>query len=132
MIKQLLNSVIAKYRDLSVSRRSIICLSLVICSPLTNHDILLNLVQQLLIINLFVCSLFCLLFLLFSPFLSDSSNASISTRPVINFTNMGANSVENRNRMVYSPTLIFNSHFNLHALALVFINSKRCIVNIKK
>ena len=28
MIKQLLNSVIAKYRDLSVSRRSIICLSL--------------------------------------------------------------------------------------------------------
>ena len=28
MIKQSLNSVIAKYRDLSVSRRSIICLSL--------------------------------------------------------------------------------------------------------
>ena len=28
MIKQLLNSVIVKYRDLSVSRRSIICLSL--------------------------------------------------------------------------------------------------------
>ena len=28
MIKQLLNSVIAKYRDLSVSRRSIICLNL--------------------------------------------------------------------------------------------------------
>ena len=28
MINQLLNSVIAKYRDLSVSRRSIICLSL--------------------------------------------------------------------------------------------------------
>ena len=28
MIKQLLNSVIAKYRDLSVSRRSIICLRL--------------------------------------------------------------------------------------------------------
>ena len=28
MIKQLLNSVIARYRDLSVSRRSIICLSL--------------------------------------------------------------------------------------------------------
>ena len=27
MIEQLLNSVIAKYRDLSVSRRSIICLS---------------------------------------------------------------------------------------------------------
>ena len=30
MIKQLLNSVIAKYRDLSVSRRSIICLSQII------------------------------------------------------------------------------------------------------
>ena len=29
-IKQLLNSVIAKYRDLSVSRRSIICLSQII------------------------------------------------------------------------------------------------------
>ena len=28
MIKQLLNSVVAKYRDLSVSRRSIICLNL--------------------------------------------------------------------------------------------------------
>ena len=28
MIKQLLNSVIAKYRDLSLSRRSIICLGL--------------------------------------------------------------------------------------------------------
>ena len=28
MIKQFLNSVVAKYRDLSVSRRSIICLSL--------------------------------------------------------------------------------------------------------
>ena len=28
MIKQLLNSVIAKYRDLSVSHRSIICLNL--------------------------------------------------------------------------------------------------------
>ncbi len=45
MIKQLLNSVLAKYRDLSVSRRSIICLCLrhrqkLICSPLTNHDIL--------------------------------------------------------------------------------------------
>ena len=40
MIKQLLNSVIAKYRDLALSRRSI-----VICSPLTNHDILLNLAQ---------------------------------------------------------------------------------------
>ena len=37
-IKQLLNSVIAKYRDLSVSRLSII-------SPLTNYDILLDLVQ---------------------------------------------------------------------------------------
>ena len=30
MIKQLLKSVIAKYRDLSVSRRSIICLSQII------------------------------------------------------------------------------------------------------
>ena len=30
MIKQLLSSVIAKYRDLSVSRRSIICLSLLL------------------------------------------------------------------------------------------------------
>ena len=40
MIKQLLNSVIAKYRDLALSRRSIM-----ICSPLTNHDILLNLAQ---------------------------------------------------------------------------------------
>ena len=49
MIKQLLNSVIAKDRDLSVPRRSIICLSLASASandsPLTNHDILLNLVQ---------------------------------------------------------------------------------------
>ena len=35
MIKQLLNSVIAKYRDLSAQ----------ICSPLTNPDILLNLFQ---------------------------------------------------------------------------------------
>ena len=43
MIKQLLNSVIAKYRNLSVSRRSIIID--LICSPLTNHDIFLNLVQ---------------------------------------------------------------------------------------
>ena len=82
--------------------------------------------------DLLVCSLFCLLFLLFSPFLSDSSNASISTRLVINFVNMWANSVENRNRMVYSPTLKFNSNFNLHALTLVFINSKRRIVKIKK
>ena len=54
MIKQLLNSVIAKYCDLPVSRTSIICLTLrprqiVICSPLTNHDILFNLVQLLLI-----------------------------------------------------------------------------------
>ena len=50
MIKQLLNSVIAKYRDWSVSRRSIICLSLrprqVIDLHVTkNHDILLNLAQ---------------------------------------------------------------------------------------
>ena len=35
MTKQLLNSAIAKYRDLSVSRRSIIKL---ICSPLTIHN----------------------------------------------------------------------------------------------
>ena len=47
--KQLLNSIIAKYRDLSASRRSIICLNLplrqiMICTKLTNHDILLNLV----------------------------------------------------------------------------------------
>ena len=40
MIKQLLNSVIAKYRDLSVSCRSII----MICSPQTNHAIVLKLV----------------------------------------------------------------------------------------
>jgi len=42
--KSLLNSIITKYRDLSVSRR----LQL-ICLPLTNHVILLNLVQKLLI-----------------------------------------------------------------------------------
>ena len=41
MIKQLLNSVVAQYRDLSVSCRSIIS------SPLTNYDILLDLVQLL-------------------------------------------------------------------------------------
>ena len=41
MIKQLLNSVIAKYRDLSVSCWSII----MICSPQTNHDIVLKLVR---------------------------------------------------------------------------------------
>ena len=46
MIKQLLNSVKTKHRDLSVSRRSIICRSRrLICSPQTNRDILLNLVQ---------------------------------------------------------------------------------------
>ena len=40
MIKQLLNLVIAKYRDSSLSRRSAICNYLyLICSPLTNHDI---------------------------------------------------------------------------------------------
>ena len=47
MKKQLLNSVIAKYRDLSVSRRSIICLSLQprqIIDLLATDDILLNLV----------------------------------------------------------------------------------------
>ena len=38
MIKQLLNSVIAKYRDLSVSYRSIICLSL----PLIIIDLLVT------------------------------------------------------------------------------------------
>ena len=41
MIKQLLNSVIAKYRDLSVASRSIICLSLrlrQIIRSLRNHD----------------------------------------------------------------------------------------------
>ena len=43
MIKQLLNLVIAKYRDLSLSRGSVICNYLyLICSPLTNHNILLN------------------------------------------------------------------------------------------
>ena len=46
MIKQLLNLVIAKYRDLSLSHRSVIYNSLyLICSPLTNHDILLNFTQ---------------------------------------------------------------------------------------
>ena len=50
MLKQLLNSVIAKYRDLSVSRRSIICLSLrprkiIYLHGTENHDILLNLAQ---------------------------------------------------------------------------------------
>ena len=52
MIKQLLNLVIAKHRDLSVASKSVICLSLwpqqiiiLICLPLTNHNILLNLVQ---------------------------------------------------------------------------------------
>ena len=45
MIKQLLNSVLAKYRDLSLSRRAVICNYLyLICSPLTNHNILLNFV----------------------------------------------------------------------------------------
>ena len=43
MIKQLLNLVIAKYRDLSLSGRSVICNYLyLLCSPVTNHDILLN------------------------------------------------------------------------------------------
>ena len=50
MIKQLLSSVITKYRDLSVSHWSIICLSLwlwqiIIDLLTTNHNILLNLVQ---------------------------------------------------------------------------------------
>ena len=47
MIKQLLNSVIAKYRDLTVSRRSIICPSLrlnlvqyvPIIKKVTEHDL---------------------------------------------------------------------------------------------
>ena len=48
--KAVIELIIAKYRDLSASRRSIICLSLqlrqlLICSPQTNHDILHNLVQ---------------------------------------------------------------------------------------
>ena len=43
----LLNMVIAKYRDLSVSRRTIICRSRKICSPLKNQDILLHLVINL-------------------------------------------------------------------------------------
>ena len=43
----LLNMVIAKYRDLSVSRRTIICQSRKICSPLKNQDILLHLVINL-------------------------------------------------------------------------------------
>ena len=46
VIKQLLNLVIAKYRDLSLSRTSVICNYLyLICSPLTNHNILLNFTQ---------------------------------------------------------------------------------------
>ena len=51
MIKQLLNSVIAKYRDMSVSRRSIICLSLRLWEIIDllatdKYDSLLNLVQN--------------------------------------------------------------------------------------
>ena len=51
MIKQLLNSVIAKYRDMSVSRRSIICLSLRLWQIIDllatdKYDSLLNLVQN--------------------------------------------------------------------------------------
>ena len=58
MIKQILNSVIAKYRDLSVYHKSIICLSRNNWSP--RHwqltIFLLNLVQQLLLISAcFVC-----------------------------------------------------------------------------
>ena len=46
MITHLLNLVIAKYRDLSLSCRSVICNYLyLMCSQLTNHDILLNLAQ---------------------------------------------------------------------------------------
>ena len=55
MIKQSLNSVIAKYRDLSVSRVGQLFPSAfgfgkwLICSPLTNHHIFVNPIQQLLI-----------------------------------------------------------------------------------
>ena len=53
MIKQLLKLVIAKYRDLSRSRRSVICNYLyLISSPLTNHIILLNFAQYLSIITI--------------------------------------------------------------------------------
>ena len=50
MIKQLLNSVRAKYRDLPVPRTSIICLSLRLQQIIdqlaqTNHNILLNLIH---------------------------------------------------------------------------------------
>ena len=47
MVKQLLNSAIAKYRDLSVARRATRRDTRrdIICSPLINHDILLSLVQ---------------------------------------------------------------------------------------
>ena len=44
MIKQLLNSVIAIYRDLSVSRRSIICLSRYFAQP---RPIIVNYILQL-------------------------------------------------------------------------------------
>ena len=44
MIKQLLNSVIAKYRDLSVSRRSIICLNQYFAQP---RPIIVNYFLQL-------------------------------------------------------------------------------------
>ena len=48
MIKQLLNSVITKYRDSSVSCSVLLFASAkLISSPLTNHDILVNLVQLL-------------------------------------------------------------------------------------
>ena len=46
MIKQLLSLVNVRYRDLSFSRISLISNYLyLICLPLTNHDILLNLTQ---------------------------------------------------------------------------------------
>ena len=44
---QLLNTVITKCRDLSVYLRSVICH--LVYAPMTNHDILLNRVQYLLI-----------------------------------------------------------------------------------
>ena len=50
MIKQLLNSVIAKYRDLLCLADQLFALAFgfgkyLICLPLTNHGILLNVVQ---------------------------------------------------------------------------------------
>ena len=53
MIKQLLNLVIAKYRDLSLSPRSVLCNYLyLICSPPTDHNILLNFTK--IIVNYYI------------------------------------------------------------------------------